>query len=387
MRSVVLAALVCSSALAVEPARAPFTERLFQTLRKGRGNVVFSPVSVELAMAMTSAGARGETAKEMRVTLDLDAGRAAHERFGALVRGWDALGGKIKLHVVNRLWAQKRRALQHEFTSLLKDVYRAPLGELDFAAAPEPARAAINEWVGDKTEHRIKELLASGTVGKDTRLVLTNAVYLKAPWRQPFDVAATREEPFFLDSQRQVKAPLMHQTDSFRHARLAVGQLLELPYGDGALVMDLLLPTTKTGLGVLEEKLVEGGLAGWLKELQPARVEVTLPRFKSAADYSLGPALALLGMPRAFKPREADFSGIDGTHELFIGAVLHQAVVSVDEQGTEAAAATAVVMMAPTGMAPEDKPIVFRADHPFVYLVRDPKSGAILFLGRLAEPR
>jgi serpin B len=384
MRSVLLAALLCTSALAAEPARASFSERLFQTLRKGRGNVFFSPLSVELAVAMTSAGARGDTAKEMRATLGLEAGRAGHERLGTMLRGWDALaGGRIQLHVVDRLWVQKRHALQKEFTTLLKDVYRAPLGELDFEHAPEPAREAINKWVDDATAHKIKELLVNGTIGQDTRLVLTNAVYMKAPWQHPFEAAATKEEPFFLDSVRQVKVPLMHQTHTFGLARLPSATVLELPYGDGALVMDVILPGTKTGLGQLEEKLVEGGLDAWLKELQPTRVDVTLPRFKSAGDFSLGPALAQLGMPRAFNPREADFSGIDGARDLFIGAVVHQAVISVDEQGTEAAAATAVVM-APMGLPP--KALVFRADHPFVYLVRDPKSGAILFLGRLADP-
>jgi serpin B len=383
-----------------------FATRLYQPLRKGTGNLFFSPESVRIALAMAYGGARGDTAKQMHQVLALEPGRAAHEAIGVLLNSWDALAHpstakssdpelqkhydamaekrRITLRVVNRVWAQKK-SLVPAYLGLLKDVYRAPLGELDFLKEPEPSRTAINDWVAKKTEQKIKDLIAHGMITKDTRLVLTSAVYWKAHWQEPFEAGLTKEGPFFLDPHRQVKAKLMHQTGRFRYRKFDGGEILELPYGEGEMVMDFVLPPTKHGVGELEEKLIAGGLPSWLTALKTARVEVTLPRFKMSSSFSLGPTLAGLGMERAFKLPGADFSGIDGTHELYIGAVVHQAYVDLDEQGTEAAAATAVEMLAGSA-PPSEPPIPFKADHPFVFLLRDPKSGAVLFLGRLADP-
>jgi serpin B len=389
MRSCLLIVALCGSAAAGEGAMSgdlQFATKVYQPLRKGTTNVFFSPESVRIALAMAYAGARGDTAKEMHQVLALDQGHAGHEAIGKLLQSWDALEKKrITLRVVNRVWAQKKKSLVPAYLGLLKDVYRAPLGELDFHKEPEPSRITINDWVSKQTEQKIKELIAHGMITGDTRLVLTNAVYFKAHWQEPFQPEATKEEQFFVDPHRPVKAKLMHQIHNFRYAKIDVGEILELPYGEGELVMDILLPPAKHGVGALEEKLIAGGLPGWLAALKPARVDVTLPRFKMSTSFSLGPLLAGLGMEHAFKFPGADFSGIDGTHELFISAVVHKAYVDLDEQGTEAAAATAV-MMAAGSAPPSEAPIPFKADHPFVFVLRDAKSGAVLFMGRLVDP-
>lgn len=215
--------------------------------------------------------------------------------------------------------------------------------------------------------------------------MLTNAVYFKAQWREQFRLSATREEPFFAEGKREVRVPLIRQIGKYQLGTFAGGQLLELPYASGELGMDVVLPAERDGLPEIERRFAAGELRGWLDVLKTARVEVILPRFKASSSFELAEAIDPLGMAKAFKHRDADFSGMDGTRELFISAVAHQALVDVDEHGTEAAAATATGFR--LGRAPSAKePVPFRADHPFLFLIRDTTSAAILFLGRLVNP-
>jgi serpin B len=383
---------------------AGFAAALHATLRSRAGNLFYSPTSVRIAMAMAAAGARGETATELNEALVLPPGDAAHAALGELLAAWDALATpplrsppsadaqmrkwqedelarkRIVLRVVNRLWAQTGHEFRAEFLNVLRQHYRAPLGIVDFRH--DAARVAINDWVADATEKKIKELIAA-TIPSDTKLVITNAVYFKAKWADPFDVAATTEQPFFVAAGQQVKVPLMRNVDHLSLARLDGAMMAELPYGEGRLVMDVVLPNARDGLAPIEAAYSGGAFATWVEALTPAYVDITLPRFRTSSSLNLAAQLSELGMRRAFGYPDADFSGMDGTHELFIGQVIHQAFVDVDEYGTEAAAATAMVARA-GGRPPQ--PVIFRADHPFLFLIRDTHSGVVLFAGRLADP-
>ncbi len=385
---------------------AAFAAALHGKLRTHAGNLFYSPASVRIAMAMAAAGARGATATEMHQALSLPAGDAAHAAIGKQLAAWAALANpplpstpasdpqmqkwqeeelehkRIVLRVVNRLWAQAGHAFRAEFLKLLRDDYRAPLGSVDFRH--DAARVAINQWVAESTEQKIKELLKS-PIPTDTKLVITNAVYFKAHWTDEFGAAATREQPFFAGGGKQVKVPLMQRTGYVALARLDGAMMAELPYGDGRLAMDVVLPNARDGLARVEDAYAKGAFGAWVAALSSTRVQLSLPRFRTSSSFELAEPLRALGMARAFQLPDADFSGIDGTHELFIGSVVHEAFVDVDEHGTEAAAATAVMMRAGAAM-PTDKPVVFRADHPFLFFIRDTQSGALLFAGRLADP-
>ena len=385
-----------------------FAAALHGKLRGKAGNLFYSPASVRIAMAMAAAGARGETATEMSKSLALPSGDA-HAAFGRQLADWAAMATpaippnassdpemqkyqeaelerkRVVLRVANRLWAQGGYKFRDEFLKVLRDDYRAPLGTVDFVKNAEGARATINKWVSEATEHKIKELIPHGILTAATRLVLTNAVYFKAHWDEEFSASATTQQLFFVAGGKQVKAPLMERVSHFPIAHIDGGMMAELPYGDGRLVMDVVLPSAKDGIGKIEEAYAKGAFGKWVAALSTVRADVFLPKFHASSSFELGEELSAMGMPRAFKYPAADFSGIDGGHDLFIGSVVHQAFVDVDEHGTEAAAATAV-MMAAGAAPPTAKPVEFRADHPFLFFIRDTKSNVILFAGRLADP-
>ncbi|HEX6837837.1 MAG TPA: serpin family protein, partial [Polyangia bacterium] len=387
---------------------AAFAAALHGKLRAQPGNLFYSPASVRIAMAMAAAGARGATATELHQGLSLPPGDAAHAAIGRELASWAAMANpplpsasapvddpqmqkwqreelehkRVVLRVVNRLWAQAGHKFREELLKILRDDYRAPLGTVDFRH--DAARVTINKWVADATEHKIKELLKT-PIPSDTKLVITNAVYFKAHWSDEFDASRTREEPFYVAGGKQAKVPMMRRTGYLHLARLDGAMMAELPYGEGRLVMDVVLPSARDGLGHLEDAYAGGALASWVAKLSTARVDVAMPRFRTSSSFELAAALGAMGMARAFKFPDADFSGIDGTHELYIGRVVHEAFVDVDEHGTEAAAATAIEMRAGAAM-PTEPPVVFRADHPFLFLIRDTQTGAVLFAGRLADP-
>jgi serpin B len=374
---------------AVTQTDSTFATHLYAELQETPGNLFFSPASVRIALAMTSAGARGPTAAEMLHTLMIPEGAAPHQAYEALLRAWNHLPTgegepRAVLRVVNRLWVQLDTTLSEPFKQLASDRYGAPVGRVDFREQAEKARAAINAWVSEQTEKKIPQLLGPGTVTPASRLVLTNAIYFKAPWREPFAPSDTERAPFFLASGKPVSAALMRQTGHFRLGRFEGGKILELPYG-GGLVMDVVLPEAPRGLPALEKQLARA-LPGWLTHLTMTRVAVALPKWKARSSFSLGEELKRMGMKQAFQFPGADFSGIDGTQLLFIGLVIHEAFVDVDENGTEAAAATAVAMLAGGPPHAEPDPVPFRADHPFLFLIRDPAHNVTLFMGRVVDP-
>ncbi|WP_435011407.1 serpin family protein [Tundrisphaera lichenicola] len=372
----------------VVPGNTRFALELFGKLQNRPGNLFFSPGSLSTALAMTYAGAREETAQEMARTLHFSMPQERlHAAFGSLLKALDPGDSKrgYRLSIANRLWGKKGLHYLPAFLSIVKDQYRAGLEELDFTAT-EQARSRINDWVERQTEGKIVDLIPPDVLDARTRLVLTNAIYFKGDWSTPFPKGATKEEPFHLAADRAVPAPLMHRQENLRFWAGDGLKALELPYGEGDLSMVVLLPDAIDGLPALETGLAPEKLDKWIAGLRSKSVQVALPRFKMTSQFTLGDVLTKMGMPLAFDQLDADFSGMTIQEELYIEEVVHKAFVDVNEEGTEAAAATGVIM-APRAMAVPTPPVVFRADHPFLFLIRDTRSGSLLFLGRMADPR
>jgi serpin B len=372
----------------VVPGNTTFALDLYQQLRTKDGNLFFSPYSISSALAMTSAGARGETLAEMEKALHFPPQDRLHPAFAALMKEINEAGqGKeaFQLSTANRLWGQKGLGFKPDFLKLTADNYGAGLEEVDFAGATEQARLKINGWVEKETRDKIKDLLQPGVLTTQTRLVLTNAIYFKGTWFSQFKKDNTKDEPFFLADGKEVKAKLMHQKERFPYAETDDAQVLALPYTGGPMRMVVILPKKKGGLADVEKALSADKLAAALGKLAPRQVEVALPRFKFTAQFSLVPELKALGMRRAFT-READLSGLTGSPDLFITDVIHKAFVDVNEEGTEAAAATAVVVGDKSDVGRPEPVAVFRADHLFLFAVTDAKTGSVLFLGRVSDP-
>lgn len=257
------------------------------------------------------------------------------------------------------------------------------MAQVDFVSQTERTRRTINEWVERQTNDRIRDLLPSGSLSNLTRLVLTNAVYFKGQWEHAFPTEATRDAPFHVSASRKVDVPLMYQEERFLYGKTDDLQMLEMSYIGEHLSMLILLPREKDGLPDLEQRLTAEHVVQLTSGMRKQNVHVHLPRFRLTEKLTLKSVLSALGMPSAFEPDRADFSAMNGDRDLFISAAIHQAFVEVNEEGTEAAAATgAIVGITSAPLEPE----VFRADRPFVFLIRDHRSGSILFLGRVADP-
>jgi serpin B len=360
-----------------------FAVDLWNALQAGRGagdNLVLSPASVSLALAMTAAGAGGETAQQMAAVLHADDLDVYTASAATQLAAWGLDDQPYELAVANRLFGHRETGFLPAFVDLTGQRFGAPLEPVDFVGAPEPSRERINGWVAERTEQRIEDLLPAGSIDSDTRLVLANAIYFDGSWTSAFDPARTAPAPF-RTAEGPVEVQMMHQTASFPYARVDGVQVLELPYEGGHLVLDLVLPDEDRPLG----KLGAEDLTSWLSALAPAQVDVSLPRLELAAPtLELARPLAALGMPLAFG-NTADFSGMTAGGGLHIDGVYHQTFLMLDEVGTEAAAATGVVMTRETAVA---RPQVerFVADHPFLFAIRDVRNGAILFLGEVGDP-
>src|SRR3984957_20639114 len=359
-----------------------FAVALYHQLSHPDGNLFFSPESISTALAMVYAGARGSTASEMAKALHFTVPPGQlHPAMGALLRDLNAAHTDYQLSVANALWAQQGYTFLDPFLNLLKTDYGAGLQQVDFKGAPEAARSTINQWVDQKTQDKIKDLLAPGSLRPDTRLVLTNAIYFKGNWQTQFDKAQTKTEDFYLSQTKTTSAPLMHREGSFGYFDGGSFQVLEIPYKSNELSLIVLLPKERSGLAGLENSMTASNMQQWLKQVAPvSKVIVTIPRFKSTQEFELSSALRSLGMPQAFASN-ADFSGMTGKRDFAISAVIHKAFVEVNEEGTEAAAATAVTMRALAMRAPGPPRPVFRADHPFIFLIRDNGSPKTFFIG------
>lgn len=364
-----------------------FAVDLYSQLKEEEGNLFFSPYSISTALAMTHAGARGNTEKEMAKTLRFSlAQEYLHAAFADLESRLNKLQevGNIKLSVANSLWPQKDYKFLDEYLSLVKKHYGVSITPVDYKRASEAARKMINNWVEDKTEEKIKDLIEPGVLGALTRLVLVNAIYFKGKWESQFKASSTKDAPFYIPSKKAVQTPMMTQKQNYKYAQFESLQILELPYVGNETSMIVLLPKEPDGLKQLETNLSVENLKRWERRLGKRKVLVFLPKFKMTSAFRLDKTLISMGMVDAFSDSKANFAGMDGRSDwLYIGAVIHKAFVDVNEEGTEAAAATAVVMRTTEMPAP---PPTFRADHPFIFLIRDNQSGSILFLGRVVNP-
>ncbi len=379
-----------ADALAASAAINAFSADLYEQLVAAdpTANLVFSPASIALALAMTSAGAKGTTLAEMDTVLHITDPATIHHSFNGLSTALAALnksvdnttgGGvgtsEVQLAIANSLWAQSGLAFQQAFLDLLSSEYDAGLELVDYRSDPEAARTEINGWVNDQTNERIPQLLSEGTITTDSRLTLVNAIYLQANWGDTFDVDATVDEPFAAP-MGEVTVSMMHKSADLGYASGDGWQAVELPYafrqlsfvvavGDDA---NSAVPTADEVFAALNNKQVDLGL----------------PRFDIETSTSLATLLGAMGMATAFSDA-ADFSGMTADEKLMIGNVIHQANITVDEEGTEAAAATAVVMAA-TAMPVEDVPVVLTIDRPFTFWLRDGAGSTVLFAGRVNDP-
>ena len=353
------------------------------------GNAVISPASVALALAMARAGAAGDTAAQMDTVMHglwASGGGSGIASFDRALNGLSstftaANGDKqtIEVDVANASFAQRNLAFAQAYLDSLATSFDAGQRLVDFASDPGAARAAINKWVDDQTKGRIPALLDS--LDPATRLVLVNAIYMKAAWRDPFQVAATADATFNRADGTTVSVPTMNQLlEGANYASETGWQAIELPYGNGSLVMDVVVPDN---LATFAAKLDANQWHDVLAGMHGSTVQLALPRFSTESKLQLANALSALGMPLAFDPEKADFAGMTAQEKLYIAAVVHQANISVDEKGTEASAATAVVM---AGSAMPAEPIKLTVDRPFLFAVRDSTSGAVVFLGRIVDP-
>lgn len=358
-----------------------FAWDLYDELRGEPGNVFVSPFSISAALSMTYAGAREQTAVQMSDVLHIEGeGDAHHGAFGALVRdlSGDKPGRAYQLYIANRLFGRDDKEIGAEFLSLLEADYEAGLERLPFSSDPDGSRQRINDWVSEQTREKIAELLPPGSISPSTALVITNAIYFKAFWATQFDPADTRDGLFTRANGEQVTVPMMSAEIDCSMVRGQDWSLLELDYEDHEVSMVIVMPEGDRTLEELEAMLVNDGLNDLLASSGEREIQVRMPSFEFRYSFSVRDALVALGMTDAFD-FSADFGGI--AEDVFIDDVLHEAYVRVDEEGTEAAAATAVVMR--DTAAPQS----FDVDRAFVFAIRDKLTGSLLFIGRVDDPR
>ena len=362
-----------------------FAFDLYLNLKDSAGNIFFSPFSLSTAMAMTYEGARGQTAREIKQVFHFPQSlEVMREEFAGIINLINKEDKQYELHTANALWAQKGYPLLTEYVNTVEKYYGGKVTDLDFARETENSRLIINHWVEEQTNNRIKDLIPPGVLNQLTRLVLTNAIYFKGRWENQFPPGNTREEEFMVTPEKKVKVPMMSIREKrFNYLENDELQLVELPYAGQEISMLVLLP--KKDLKSLEPGLTAEKLNEYKKQLRSEKIDIYLPKFKFETKYMMGGKQGILGrmgMPTAFSPNEADFSVINGRQDFYLSEVVHQAFVEVNEEGTEAAAATGLVV----GVTMVVKKLVFRADHPFIFIIQDRATGNILFMGRVVDP-
>jgi len=359
-----------------------FAFELYERYSSGNGNILFSPYSISTALSMVYEGAGGETADEIEDVFHFI--EEPSERRTAIASILDTLNGKdrdYELHTANALWMQEDYPILEDYVDAVVSYYSGEANSLDFSGAPEESRVTINDWVEEKTNDRIKDLFPPNSIDRDVVLVLTNAIYFKGDWLNEFDEESTSKELFHVSPTEGVEVDMMSlQGERFNYTGTDEMQILELPYTGKDVSMILILPN-EGNMADVESKLSCDELGVLTEGLEEFVVDVYLPRFKLETKYFMKEDLMEMGMPIAFTP-SANFTGIAESDRLFIDKVIHQAFIEVNEEGTEAAAATGVEI--PRGYTQPNE--VFRADHPFIFIIQDRVTGAILFMGRVAKP-
>lgn len=367
-----------------------FALDLYQTLRSESGNLILSPFSISLALAMTYAGAQGETETQMADVLHFGSQEQTHPAFNALDLALeenpivlDKDQEPMQLSIANSVWSEQTFTFLPNFLDTLSVNYGAGVQLMDFINNPDPSRKIINQWVSDETKDKINNLLPENSVTSDTKMVLVNAIYFKADWLSPFDANDTYDSTFKLLDGSEVTVPMMGQ---HLYAPYFVGDgytAVELPYAGESAVMTLLVPD-EGHFAEIESQTDGAMLNQVLSNLTPADVTIRVPKFEYESSFNLSDALIRMGMPLAFDQDQADFSGMTDQQDLYISNVIHKAYVAVDEKGTEAAAATAVIMEGAGALMPENLLVI---DRPFLFFIRDAETGQILFIGRVLNPQ
>ena len=362
-KRILLAALLALYASANE-----FAFTLYHQLSETEGNLFFSPASIEAALAMTAEGARGETQKQFFQTLEKNDGK------------FPMVGKSLTLESANALWIEQKFPILGTFETAVTKKHDAKISPADFIGQPNAERLKINAWVEEKTHDKIQNLFPEGSITALTRLVLANAIYFKGDWLHAFDKVKTTDQLFQTLENGEVEVPMMTmKPERFGYLENDCFQCLELPYKGKEVSMLIFLPKENVELSHIENDFS----TAYAQPLRKTRVEIHLPRFKTASSFDLKQSVSALGLTDAFDPNRADFSGISETQDLFIGAAVHKAFVLVNEEGTEAAAATGISVGVTSMPIP---PKIFRADHPFIFLIRENASDKILFMGRICDP-
>jgi serpin B len=364
-----------------------FAFELFKKIDDNPKNVLFSPYSISSALAMTYAGAREETALQMSKTMHYSLSQQQlHEGFRNLNR--DIQPGEdmesCELHSANALWLQEKYGILDNYYKICQKYYGAAFHYTDFINQPEKSRANINKWVEDKTNEKIKDLIPKNAISDLTRMILTNAIYFYGKWATPFEKKHTEKADFYLSDGTTVLADFMnHPKKRFLYYEDSLFQILEMPYEGDKYAMSIFLPTTGKSLTSLDQLLQTDQLKQLQRKMKAYQLEVLIPRFQFSYAISLEKTLSEMGMPIAFS-NAADFSGMTGQKDLKIDKVIHKAFIEVNEEGTEAAAATAVIMVERSTYMPDKK--VFNANRPFAFIIQDKESGSILFMGKVLDP-
>jgi len=352
-------------------------------------NLFYSPESILIALAMTSSGAKGKTAEEIVKVLHLSSVPTPElnnnmKKFLSVLNA--ASDDNNKLLTANKLFIEKSFEVLESFKEGTREFYQAEVALVDYKAHAEKARGKINQWVEEKTNDKIKDLIPAGMLSADTKLTLVNAIYFKGLWLEQFHKGRTHPASFFVSENEEIEVPMMHQEADFKYSksRELACQILEMPYIGSKMSMVIFLPEETHGLASMEKNLTNRSLQKSLSTLRtsrPTEVKVILPKFKLTQQFDLNDLLSKLGAKEMFIPFKADFSGI-AAEPLCVSKVVHKAFVEVNEEGTEAAAATGVIAVLDCARM---KPI-FNANHPFLFLIRHNETGAILFLGHLVKP-
>lgn len=363
-----------------------FAFDLYSQLNKTeKGNLFYSPYSISAALAMTYEGAKGRTANEMKSAFHFPESNILRPNFAAIYNDINTGAKDYELKTGNALWVQQDFPLLSDFTSMVEKYYGGKAANLDFVKENEKSRQTINSFLEQQTDNKIKDLIPAGVLDTMTRLVLTNAIYFKGTWQWEFDTSDTRNEDFKITPENTVKVSMMNMNPkeaTFNYADTEDAQILELPYKGDKISMLVILP--KKDLASIESFLTANKLDEYKSQMKETELDsISLPKFEFDTKYFMKDTLSALGMPTAFSATAADFSGMTGIKNLYIGAVIHQAYIKVDEKGTEAAGATAVTMQLKKAIMPSN---IFRADHPFMFAIQDKNTGNILFLGRVIDP-
>jgi len=384
---------------AVVNANNQFALEIYPKLNKPGENLFYSPYSISAAVAMTYEGAKAQTAEEMKEVFHFSETNILRPNFASIYNELNKKDKKYQLSTGNALWAQKDYEFLQEYLTTVEEYYGGKAANIDFVEETEKSRQTINTFIEEQTNNKIKDLIPPGVLNPLTRLVLTNAIYFKGTWEWEFDKGDTKDRDFKITQDNVVKVPMMYMDNDkakFNYADIGELQILELPYKGDDISMLVLLPKQgedydfETGEMItsnynLEDiELTLENLNAWKSKMQETKLDaIYMPKFEFDTKYGLNEALIDLGMPTAFDVMKADFSGMDGTQDLFISKVIHQAYVKVDEKGTEAAAATAVIMDLKSA-GPRN---TFNADHPFIFIIQEKQTGNILFLGKVVDPR